>query len=272
MIKSTPLVSVIIPSFNMREYIVETIDCCLHQTYPNVEVVVVDDGSTDQTCDLINEKSEYKHKVRYFKTSNHGGPSFARNMGFKESKGEYIQFLDADDLIDTRKFEIQVAELEEEKCKGRYSVAYCNYRFFRVSGGEVIYRRMGPKHAEHWPSSLTGQMQMYTVLHRFFYHRTVLETYGVFDTSLNHAEDLDLWIRLLIFGVAFVYNDNPMAFYRERQGLSMSNPVSQVKGYLRTLDKVENYLQQKGLLDAYCVEVKEIRENIVKQLQDMENK
>ena len=91
-----PKVSVIIPTYNYGKYIEKAIDSVLAQTYKDFEIIVVDDGSTDNTREII--ETRYKDKVRYFYQENKGAP-VARNKGIKESMGEYLVFLDADDWL-----------------------------------------------------------------------------------------------------------------------------------------------------------------------------
>ncbi len=100
-----PKVSVIIPTYNREKYITETINSVLKQTYSDYEIIVVDDGSTDNTEQLIKE--QFGDKIIYlFKTN--GGPASARNLGIRVAKGEYIAFLDSDDLWMPEKLEIQI--------------------------------------------------------------------------------------------------------------------------------------------------------------------
>jgi glycosyltransferase involved in cell wall biosynthesis len=106
---SRPTVSVIIPTYNRAGYVVEAIESVLAQTYKNIEIVVIDDGSTDDTPEMLKP---YKEKIKYIYTEN-GGPARARNIGMKEAAGEYIAFLDSDDLYYPFKTEIQVAFLQK---------------------------------------------------------------------------------------------------------------------------------------------------------------
>jgi len=102
------LVSIIIPSYNSRQWVCDAIDCSLQQTYPHCEVIVVDDGSTDGTAELLS--TNYGDKIRYVYQENRG-LSGSRNTGLRNARGDYIQFLDADDLIALDKLEIQVRGL-----------------------------------------------------------------------------------------------------------------------------------------------------------------
>lgn len=110
--KTKPKASVIIPTYNRDMFIERAINCVLNQTYMDLEVVVVDDESTDNTREIVNGIND--DRVKYFYKKN-GGCSSARNYGIKHSKGEYVAFLDSDDLWDPAKLEKQVAVLESEK-------------------------------------------------------------------------------------------------------------------------------------------------------------
>jgi len=109
------LVSVIIPTYNRADYLLEAMDSVFEQTYRPIELIVVDDGSTDDTLRVVEEwrishGGDDKLFLRYFNQENSGAPA-ARNLGLIESRGEYIQFLDSDDLLHPEKLEIQVGKL-----------------------------------------------------------------------------------------------------------------------------------------------------------------
>src|SRR5437016_4074648 len=101
----TPLVSVIIPTYNSAHFLAEALDSCLKQTYSPLEIIVVDDGSTDNTHELMSNYPQ----VQYIRQAN-AGPSRARNRGLQQSTGNFIQFLDADDIILEHKIERCVEE------------------------------------------------------------------------------------------------------------------------------------------------------------------
>ncbi len=109
---STPLVSVIIPCYNYGKFLSDTLDSVLVQTYSNWECIVVNDGSTDNSEDIGKnyENNDSRFKYIYQKNSGH---SAARNTALKASKGKYIQFLDADDMLENEKLNLQVALMEE---------------------------------------------------------------------------------------------------------------------------------------------------------------
>ena len=94
----TPLVSIVVPVYNAEKYIKQTIQSILDQTYSNIEIIIVDDGSTDLTRKLAEEISENNSIVKVISKINNGCPS-ARNEGIKASNGDFIQFVDADDSL-----------------------------------------------------------------------------------------------------------------------------------------------------------------------------
>jgi glycosyltransferase involved in cell wall biosynthesis len=119
-----PLVSVIIPAFNAQDYVAETLDSILSQSYRNFEVIVVDDGSTDQTARIVKG---YGSRVRYYYQSNSGGCAVPRNTGIKQSSGDYLCFMDADDLMVSDRISRQVDFMERLPHLG---LVFCDYRNF----------------------------------------------------------------------------------------------------------------------------------------------
>ena len=101
-----PLVSVIVTTFNRADLLCETLDSILNQTYTNFELILVDDGSTDKTEEVVKKYTD--HRLHYFKTVNWGGPARPRNIGIKKAKGDYIAFCDDDDIWKNNKLEMQL--------------------------------------------------------------------------------------------------------------------------------------------------------------------
>lgn len=111
-IKMDELISIITPSFNSGKYISETIQSVLNQTYTNWEMIIVDDLSTDNTIEIVEEFSLKDNRIKLFELEKNSGTGIARNFGLNKSKGRYIAFLDADDLWKQEKLEIQIAFLK----------------------------------------------------------------------------------------------------------------------------------------------------------------
>jgi len=107
------LISVIIPAFNSKEFIQQTINSVLKQTYQNFEIIIVDDESTDDTISIIKDLSAKDKRISYFQVPHSGRPSVPRNFGAEKSKGEFIAFLDADDIWVKNKLEQQLHKFEK---------------------------------------------------------------------------------------------------------------------------------------------------------------
>ena len=107
------LVSIIMPSYNCEKYIEESIQSVINQTYPNWELLVVDDCSTDHTAEIIRRCSELDSRVHGYYLKENSGAAAARNFAIERAKGEYMAFLDSDDLWDPEKLEKQVSFMEE---------------------------------------------------------------------------------------------------------------------------------------------------------------
>ncbi len=185
----SPKVSVIVATYNREKYLKEAIISVLEQTYCDFEIIVIDDGSTDNTHIMI--ESFQDPRLRYIKQENHGR-SHARNVGLHLSKGQYIAFLDSDDLYLMHKLALQISYLDTHPKVGMiYTSAYCiddNGNFIshqykaKVSGS--IYHKI----AFFIPVTIT----LPTVMLR----RNIILKAGGFDEKMYRFEDTDLWRRI----------------------------------------------------------------------------
>lgn len=244
-----PRVSIVVPLFNMAETLEESVESCAAQTLDDYELLLIDDGSDAATAELAQGLAQRDHRLRYHRIEHTGNPGAVRNIGVRLAAGEYIQFLDADDLIAPQKLRVQLASLDRVS---ELAIAYSDYTMFWDDGNQRRFERLGPPHAEHWPHSLARQYLLYTVLHRFLFPREALVRYGAFDEGLTHAEDLDLWLRLLIRGVRFIYRPSILAYYRQHTSHSLRDPVGEVRGRRRVVENCRVYLSQSGLAERYA--------------------
>lgn len=195
-----PKVSVIIPTYNREKYIAETINSVLNQTFSDYETIVVDDGSTDNTERVIRE--EFADKVIYLSKSN-GGPASSRNMGMRVAKGEYIAFLDSDDLWLPEKLEIQTRFMDAHPEIGlTYSWAL-NFR--QSSNGKIEDLCLAIcRDTPNLKRLLTGNcILLLTAMLR----KTCLEDVGLFDEGkdLIGLEDYEYWIRIAMsYHIAYI--------------------------------------------------------------------
>lgn len=202
-----PLVSVVIPTYNRASYLGDAIDSVLQQTYANYEVIVVDDGSTDGTDNLIQT---YGQRVRYIREKNQG-VSVARNEGVRISGGDYIAFLDSDDIWMPDKLGRQISLLNRfPECDLSFSPAWIvNARLDRIQGfplfgglaaNEITLERL----------YLTDIILIPTVLLR----RDVFWAVGGFDPDIRFGEDWLFVLRLLSRGALVAYLSEPLASIR----------------------------------------------------------
>lgn len=191
-----PRVSVVIPNFNYGAYIGETLQSALNQTYSDFELIVVDDGSTDNSLEIIRRfEDHFKGRLRLLTQPNQG-VAVARNTGIQVSRGEMIAFLDADDIWLETTLEKTLGYLEAHPdC----AMVYGNTEFFDSASGRSLGTDHGPgakePHAGNClePLFLDGNfIPLMTVLMR----RSVFDDIGHFDTRFKVGEDLDLWMRV----------------------------------------------------------------------------
>lgn len=179
-------VSVIIPTYNRRDFLREALQSVFEQTLPSLEVLVADDGSTDDTAAMVAVEFP---TVRILFQPNRG-PSAARNLGIRTARGEWLAFLDSDDLWLPRKLERQLTELAR---RPRYRIAYTDEiwirRGVRVNPGKVHRKYSGWIFPRCLPLCIISPSSVIV-------HREVFEAAGLFDEALPVCEDYDLWLRL----------------------------------------------------------------------------
>lgn len=188
-----PKVSVIIPTYNHAKYVGRAIDSVLVQTYKNYEIIVVDDGSTDNTKAVLKP---YMDKIKYIYQENKGLSS-ARNTGIRASKGEYLQFLDADDELLPQKFEIQVNILETHP---EIDVIACEWIRVDENGNILPGEGKCAKSTFSFKDLVLGNP---FIVHILLLRRKCFNLAGLFDESLNVYEDWDMWLRIAAKGYRF---------------------------------------------------------------------
>lgn len=184
------LVSVILPTYNRVELLKETIESVLNQSYKNIELIIVDDGSSDGTYSYV---TSLKDDRIIFISQENLGRSKARNAGLKASTGKLISFIDSDDLFLPKKIELQVNFLNRNP---QYDFVYTSAACFKGNSTEV------PVH-HYWASSsgdiyeeIAAYIPLTICLPTVMFQRKVLEAVGMFDTNLDRFEDTDYWRRV----------------------------------------------------------------------------
>lgn len=214
------LVSVIIPAWNAERYVREAVDSALAQTYRPVEVIVVDDGSTDGTKAAL-EPYIQKKKIHYIHQSNKG-LSGARNTGIRVSRGTFIALLDADDVFFPEKIEEQVRHLKEHlDC----DVSYCD--LFHFWDGEPKLLKLRYKYYSGSEVLLHLIEGSFIAPLSVMLRRSVFERFGYFDENLRRSEDLDFWFRLAHGGAQICFLPKRLAKLRMRKVENLQGVESQ---------------------------------------------
>lgn len=213
---SSDLVSVIVPTYNRAHLIVPTLDSIYQQTYRPIELIIVDDGSDDGTVGVIQDWAGHKgavdttFSVRYLRQDN-AGPSAARNLGLRECSGEFIQFLDADDILHNRKLAIQVSAIRQKNV----DFCVCNYQSFTdtlsILGPVVDFHSRA-----HSIDDFPAQYPMDTPAPLFL--REVVQVNGPWDDCLKAAEDFEYNFRIIARGAEGVWLNEVLLYVRKHDG------------------------------------------------------
>lgn len=207
-----PLVSVVVTCFNQQRVISEAIESVLKQTWPNIECIVVDDGSSDDSLLVLNVLATADDRLRVFSQQN-AGVSAARNYGFGQAKGSFIKFLDGDDLLKPEIIAEQVRLLNEHPDAG---VACCDHEFFNRSTGRI----------SHYPTPAIERFPLRQLLEDWFVRSTLPVHAALYRRSVwrqNHlpfptnyrgrCEDWVFLVQIAIAGTQFVDERKSLCLY-----------------------------------------------------------
>ena len=232
---SFPKVCVIIPAYNRAKFIRETIDSVLNQTYKNIELIVVDDGSTDDTMKILQEYGDELIVLQHPEGINKG-PSATINLGMRTSNSKYVAILDSDDLIAPQKIELQVEYLEQHQKVG---LVYTNGEAFE-NIGDCLYRMFDSKHCENNNPERFLLNCYFSVPSNSLVRRTAFIKAGKFDETLRSAYDHDMGLRLAEI-TRLAYIDKILWYYRKHSvSLSGRHAMRRWKMGFTILNKAAN--------------------------------
>jgi glycosyltransferase involved in cell wall biosynthesis len=231
---SPPVVSVVMPAYNVAPFIQETLRSIFAQTFAGYEVIIVNDGSPD-TEDLEQALEPYLNRIVYLKQENRGAGA-ARNAGITAARGEFIAFLDADDLWLPDYLSEQLAFIQS----GTYDLVYADALLFGESplAGRT-FMQIAPSNGEvTFQSLISGQCNVITsgVVAR---RRLILEA-GLFDEQLRNSQDFEFWVRLVRHGARASYQRKVLLRYRYHENSLSGDALNQIKRELRVLGKIES--------------------------------
>lgn len=235
--------SVVIPCFNVSSYIDECLQCVLNQQLQPIEIICVDDSSTDNTVEVL---SSYVKKYPGFITmlNNQGkkGAPGARNTGLAACKGNYVQFLDADDILFPEKFAHQAKILAASECKTDILVGSFSKKF--INGNERLYIN---SKIDPWVALIDNKIGVTTAN---LFKRSKLEEVNGWSSDLKSSQEYDLMFKMLKAGAVVHFDEVKISYNRERASgsITKSNPKEKWRRYINLRVDIFNYLKSVNLL------------------------
>jgi glycosyltransferase involved in cell wall biosynthesis len=209
-----PLVSIIIPAYNYAHFLGNCIESVLSQTHQNLEIIVVNDGSTDNTDDVVRR---YSNRISYISKQNGGLPS-ARNAGLDEVKGDYVLFLDADDHLPRDSIAKRVQFLE---ANSDVDIAVCRSKNF-VNSPRADFQ------VRNWPlekNDFDVHLAHFNIAppHAFLSRKSACDAIGYFDNGLKACEDYDYWVRAIANSLSIKRSPGLVYYRRHAKSMSANN-------------------------------------------------
>ena len=240
-------VSVIIPCYNSDKYINQSIDSVLSQTYKNLECIVVDDGSQDDTRAIVKDYENKDNRIKYLYKKN-GGVSSARNYGIKHAKGEWIQLLDSDDVLIPDKIEKQLSHVNKYNISQNYVLVYSNYMVHSIDENDNVkdekFVSVSVKNSDKESILLSLLKRKFGVMapisvNSILLSRNFFDRFN-FNENINAYEDVEFFYRILQENIICCYVPLTGMVVQSRN-LSLSKDIYKSRiGYLQVLNTIYN--------------------------------
>ena len=270
-------ISVIIPCYNQGQYIDEAVESVLAQSYHDFEIIIINDGSTDEATNI--KLIDYSRpKTRVIHTKNQGA-SAARNVGFKNAKGAYIQFLDADDIILPLKFEEQINIFNQFS---DISICYTDYKIYDI--GRENFLNLPPK-------KFLGENPLYDFLfkwergisipiHCALFKKEVWADELPFNERFKAEEDWLMWCKLALNGSSFYFLDKEYAYYRFHDDNKSKNKNEMYYSFFLVVfsllqiipEKYKEEFLMESILHNKKILLNDLHPEMVNQITDLKNK
>jgi glycosyltransferase involved in cell wall biosynthesis len=249
--KIKPLVSIIIPCYNQAHFLPDALSSVRAQTYPNWECIIINDGSPDNTEEVAQEWIKLDSRFRYLYRPN-GERSAARNAGLRAVKGDYIQFLDADDVIYPDKFTLQINAMESTS---DFALAISDYfcsMEFDLTHAHPYYVTPKFKSTNYIQELISDwETRLSIPIHAFLFKSALFRSAGIeFNESLSNHEDWDCWMNIFKQNPEVIFTEEVLAIYRIREGSICKNEKLMTEGWLQAISG------QKTTFDRRSIEYK----------------
>lgn len=245
------LVSIIMPSYNTANYISESINSVINQSYKNWELIIVDDCSTDNTDEVIKDFLK-DSRIKYLKNKENSGAAISRNKALKIAKGEWIAFLDSDDLWEDKKLEKQIKFMKENN----YNFSYTKYKEIDERGNDLDIEISGPKKITKlgmynycWPGCLT-----------VMYNKEKIGLVQIKDIKKNN--DYAMWLKICKKENCYLYPYS-LALYRKRRGsISRQNYLRLIKWHYKLFREIDD----QNSLNSLILTIKNLGFGVIKRI------
>ena len=226
-----PTVSVVMPAYNVEAYVEEAVRSALNQTFTDLEVVVVDDGSTDGTAEAVGRIAAADPRVRLVRQANRGLAG-ARNAALRVARGSLFALLDSDDAWAPAFLDEQIAIL-----RSRPDIDIVTGNGWCMGGGRdgQLARPYPDPRPTPDLASIIGDERSVFIMSVF--RRRVYNVVGPFDESMRTNEDYDFWLRAAVAGFRFARNDTPLGYYRVRLDSLSADDLRMLRGILHVYTK-----------------------------------
>ena len=259
---TSPLISVVIPTHNRASMLKKAIDSVLQQTETDLELIIVDDASTDETSELLNEYVKTDARINVIKNKVALGGGGARNVGISASKGKWVAFLDDDDEWYKNKLSLQLEMIKLFPSAIACSCDYEHHYPFGLKKKFTLPKRVSLNDL-YYGNSLGGASMCFCL-------RNILVSIGGFDTKLKSGQDWDLWVRLRTQGQVVVCS-KPLVRYMDHFGFRISNNMrSQYLGsryfYFKHRDNMDVDLRQFRICHLCFLKSRDTTKNLKNRL------
>jgi glycosyltransferase involved in cell wall biosynthesis len=256
------LVTIITPCFNQGRFLNDALKSIYNQSYNNWECIVVNDGSDDNTETIAKEWCNKDSRFRYLRT-DHQGPSAARNIGLENCSGQFIQFLDGDDIIKPEKLKLQIESLQGT---GNNAISICDY--FPSIENDLSKELQGRYTSPFFKSSdylremiVNWEYQLSIPIHCFLFNSNFFkENHIRFNENLPNHVDWECWMNIFKLNPEIRFVNEKLAIYRIQPGGICNNKELMKKGFLQAIDiqlyKFDNHSKEYGLLEKKINQVK----------------
>jgi len=260
-----PLVSIIIPTYDRSGLIGPTLDSVFRQSYENWECLIVDDGSTDDTEIIVKTWTDKDSRFKYYYKQN-GGVSSARNYGINNAKGNYIQFLDSDDILHNRKLEFSLNELNDvENCVN--AMVICNFKMLGEDLNNLLipYCILSPNILNFNNVLYNWDIDFSIPIHSGLFHENLFREFR-FPEAIKAYEDWLMWIYVFQKGGQVFFIDRPLVVYRLHPSNICKDPIKLSENYLKAILYLPQLLSKDEVLKYYQFLLKRENEKM-KELQ-----